>query len=885
MGKNLSSAEIRELFYQFFEKKGHIRIKSSPLVPAGDPSLLFTNAGMVQFKQLFLGEEKRGYSKAVSVQKCMRAGGKHNDLENVGKTARHHTFFEMLGNFSFGDYFKKEAISYGWEFITDLLKLPPDRLWITIFKDDEDSLQLWEKFVPKERIIKLGEKDNFWQMGETGPCGPCSEIHYDQGPKLSCGKPTCRVGCDCDRYLEIWNLVFMQFNRNAKGELHPLPRPSIDTGMGLERVAAICQGVRSNYETDLFQPIIQAIAKISQIPYGNDQKKDTSIRVIADHIRAMTFLISDGVPPSNEGRGYVLRRIMRRAARHGRFLGMSEPFLFKLSDSVIEQMKPFYPDLENHQSHIRKTIQGEEERFIHTLDFGMKLIEELFLRMKRENQTVVPADMVFKLYDTYGFPRDLLDDIAQEEGFQIDENGFTREMENQKNRARASSRFGTQDSETLLLYKTLLREYGKTKFLGYDSLQGRSSLLAIIKGNNLVDTAYSGDTVYCLFKETPFYGEGGGQVGDQGDLTGEDVRGAISDTLKPVPDLFVHKVEMLEGEIFINKSYNLQVSKERRMATARNHTATHLLHAVLRENLGDHVKQAGSYVGPDRLRFDFNHFIGLTQKERDKIEETVNGQIRENVSVHSQVMGIDEALNKGALAFFGDKYGEEVRVVQIPGLSQELCGGTHCHATGDIGLFTILAESSVAAGIRRIEAVTGKKAYDFFKDQEANLRKMAESLKTNIADAPQKLDRLLSSSKEKDREISSLKAKTLSPSSGEEQEPKKISGLSVLIRQMGELNPKDLRVAMDTFRKPEIDLIILGSAVEEKVFFIVYVSPLKTQELHAGEVVKELSLLAEGTGGGKPELAQGGGKHPEKLKGILSQSENIIKKLLKTSGR
>lgn len=879
----ISSAEIRELFSQFFEKKGHTRIKSSSLVPAGDSTLLFTNAGMVQFKQIFLGEEKRAYSKAVSVQKCMRAGGKHNDLENVGKTARHHTFFEMLGNFSFGDYFKRDAISYAWEFVTGVIKLPPERLWITIFKDDEESGQLWEALVPKERIIRLGEKDNFWQMGETGPCGPCSEIHLDQGPELSCGKPTCSLGCDCDRYLEIWNLVFMQFNRNAKGELQPLPRPSIDTGMGLERITAVCQGVKSNYATDLFIPIIQSIAKKTRIIYGADQKKDTSIRVIADHVRAMTFLISDGIPPSNEGRGYVLRRIMRRAARHGRFLGISEPFLFELADVVIGQMKPFYPELEDHRSHIRKMIQGEEERFIHTLDFGLKLIEEFFVRMKKEGQKTVPSDMVFKLYDTYGFPLDMLEDIAQEEGFLLDKQGFELEMKNQRTRARAASRFGSQDLEAHSLYKSLLNKYGKTSFLGYDTLQASSSLLAIIKDNHLVEKASERDTVFCLFKETPFYGEGGGQVGDQGELIGENVRGEISDTLKPIPDLFVHKISKLQGEISIHKSYRLQVSTHIRKATARNHTATHLLHAVLRETLGDHVKQEGSYVGPEHLRFDFNHFIGLTRRELDKIEDTVNTRIRENVSVLTEVMGIDEALEKGALAFFGDKYGESVRVVQIPGMSQELCGGTHCHATGDIGLFAIVSESSVAAGIRRIEAVTGEKAYANFKNQEATLRKMAESLKTNIADAPQKLDRLLSSAKEKEREISSLKAKSLTPISGQEPQLKNIFGYSVLIRQMQGLNPKDLRMALDTMRKPGIDVIILGSSLEDKVFFITHVSPLRSKQLHAGEIVKELSLLVEGTGGGKPELGQGGGKHPDKLSEVLSLSENIVKKLLKNA--
>ncbi|MFI5303691.1 MAG: alanine--tRNA ligase [Nitrospiria bacterium] len=881
--KKISSGEIRELFSQFFEKQNHARVKSSSLVPAGDSTLLFTNAGMVQFKQVFLGEEKRNYSKAVSIQKCMRAGGKHNDLENVGKTARHHTFFEMLGNFSFGDYFKKEAIFYAWEFVTRIINLTPERLWITIYKEDEESLQLWERIVPRERIIKLGEKDNFWQMGETGPCGPCSEIHIDQGPELSCGKPTCMVGCDCDRYLEIWNLVFMQFNRNSKGELHPLPRPSIDTGMGLERVAAVCQGVRSNYDTDLFKTIIQTIGNITQTSYGRDQKKDTSIRVIADHMRAMTFLISDGIPPSNEGRGYVLRRIMRRAARHGKFLGMSKPFLYQLADTVINQMKPYYPELEDQQAHIRRTIQEEEERFIHTLEFGMKLIEELFLKMKREAQNTVPADMVFKLYDTYGFPLDLLEDIAQEEGYLLDKKGFELEMESQKSRARAASRFGSHDPDTLLLYKSLLDKFGKTNFLGYDSLRAESTLLAIIKGNMIVESASSGESVYCLFRETPFYGEGGGQVGDLGDLVGEGGRGLISDTFKPVPDLFVHKVENIQGEISTNKSYLLQVSKERRKSTARNHTATHLLHAVLRNTLGDHVKQAGSYVGPERLRFDFNHFIGLSLRELNKIEETVNKQIRDNVSVDTQQMGIDEALKKGALAFFGDKYGEAVRVVQIPGLSQELCGGTHCHATGEIGLFAILSESSVAAGIRRIEAVTGERAYVYFKDQEASLRKMAESLKSNIADAPEKLDRLLSSSKEKDKEISSLKTKALSPGFAIQTEAKKIGELSVIVRQMDELSPKDLRIALDSLKKPGIDLIVLGSSLEDKVFFITYVSSSKTNQLHAGEIVKELSLLMDGTGGGKPELGQGGGKHPEKLSEVLSRTEFIIRKLLKNS--
>ncbi len=881
--KKLSSAEIREAFCQFFEKKGHTRVKSAPLIPAGDPTLLFTNAGMVQFKQIFLGEEKRAYQRAVSVQKCMRAGGKHNDLENVGKTARHHTFFEMLGNFSFGDYFKKEAINFAWEFVTEVVALPSEQLWITVFRDDPESALLWEKKVPKERIVKMGEKDNFWQMGETGPCGPCSEIHFDQGPRMSCGKPDCRLGCDCDRYLEIWNLVFMQFNRDPKGELFLLPKPSIDTGMGLERISAVCQGVLSNYDTDLFTPLIRRIENISQASYGKSPSVDMSIRVIADHIRSMTFLISDGILPSNEGRGYVLRRIMRRAARHGKFLGLSEPFLFDLSGAVIEQAKQNYPELEFNRSRIRQIIQGEEERFIHTLDLGMKLIEELFLRMKEENKKEIPADVLFKLYDTYGFPLDLMEDIARDEGYDLDKKGFELEMGNQKARARAASRFGGPDSGIVPLYKEILNEHGKTKFLGYETLRAKSLLIGLVKGTERVKKGSAGDEVLALFKDTPFYGEGGGQAGDRGILSGEETRAEVLDTFKPLPDLFVHRVKILQGELTENQTCLLEVDEKLRMDTARNHTATHLLHAALRERLGDHVRQAGSFVGPARLRFDFNHFLPMTRKELDYIERVINERVLKNASVTRQVMGIDEALRQGALAFFGDKYGDEVRVIQIEAFSQELCGGTHCRSTGEIGLFKIISESSVAAGVRRIEALTGEGAYDYIKNEESQLIQMAESLKAKPAEAPQKLDKLLSSLKEKEKEISALKSKPAASKPDRETEIKKIAGASVLIRQMGSLEPKELRLALDGYKKEAgADLILLGSSVEDKVFFIVSVAPSKTKQFHAGEIVRELSLLVDGTGGGKPEMAQGGGKSPEKLADALLQAEQLIQKLSKT---
>jgi alanyl-tRNA synthetase len=879
--EKLSSVEIRTLFFKFFENKGHVRVKSSPLVPAGDPTLLFTNAGMVQFKQVFLGEEKRNYSRAVSIQKCMRAGGKHNDLENVGKTARHHTFFEMLGNFSFGDYFKKEAIAYAWEFVTEVIKLPPDRLWITIFRDDNESQSIWEKIVPRDRIVRLGEKDNFWQMGDTGPCGPCSEIHIDQGPALSCGKPDCRLGCDCDRYLEIWNLVFMEFNRNGAGELLPLPKPSIDTGMGLERVSAVCQNVPSNYETDLFQALIGSISRLTGVPYGQKTKSDIGLRVIADHLRAMTFMIADGISPSNEGRGYVLRRIIRRAARFGRQEGMTAPFLYQLADGVIQQMAAHYPELAAGRAAIQRSIQTEEERFIHTLNFGMKHLEEVLQKLKGSGSTIVPAESAFRLYDTYGFPLDLLEDIVHEEGLRLDKRGFDEEMENQKKRARSASRFGNQDPDLVAHYSSLMDTFGKTRFLGYDRLESKSPLLAILKGKERVVSAGPGEALFCLFRETPFYGEGGGQVGDRGRISGNGAEGEIVGTTKPVPELFLHEIRLHQGELATGSEYRLAVSETDRKATARNHTATHLLHAALRDALGDHVKQAGSYVGPERLRFDFTHFVGLSQKELDQIEERINGEVRENVAVQTSVMEIEQALEKGALAFFGDKYGDEVRVVEVPGFSRELCGGTHCHATGEIGLFAIVGESSVASGIRRIEAVTGQKAYEYFKTREAQLRTLAGSLKTTPADAPLKLERLLASIKEKERELSQWKTKSASRGDKSESGPLRIEGFSVLVREMANLDSRELRAAMDGLKSPGIDAIILGSSDGDKVFFAVHVKRDKTDSLHAGEIVKELSLLAEGTGGGKPELAQGGGKHPEKLGTILSQAGDIIKKVVK----
>ncbi|MDD3582331.1 MAG: alanine--tRNA ligase, partial [Desulfobacca sp.] len=718
----MTGQEIREKFLAYFESQGHTRVPSSPLIPADDPTLLFTNAGMVQFKRVFLGEESRSYRRAASSQKCVRAGGKHNDLENVGKTARHHTFFEMLGNFSFGDYFKEGAIEMAWELLTQHFHLPPDQLWATVYYQDEEAADLWHRLIglPRDRIVPLGDKDNFWAMGDTGPCGPCSEVIIDQGEAMACG-PDCGIGrCDCDRYLEIWNLVFMQFNRDETGQLTPLPKPSIDTGMGLERLSAVIQGVQSNFDTDLIRPIIARIEDLAGLPYGQDKARSVAFRVIADHCRAITFLIADGVLPSNEGRGYVLRRILRRAVRFGRLLGFQEPFLAPVGHRVIDLMGPHYPELTTAQPFIDQVVNNEEERFAETLDHGLKLLTENLEAVQAQGAAVLPGEVIFKLYDTYGFPLDLVMDVVQEQGVELDLDGFQAHMKRQREASRQAWKGGLPE-EIPPIYRELA-QLPATQFVGYGQLAAESPIVAIIRGESTVKEAQAGDQVEIVTAATPFYGESGGQVGDTGLITAPGLKITVTNTQKLPNDLFLHQGRIEAGQVRVGEPVYLEVDAARRQQIARHHTATHILHAVLRRRLGEHVKQAGSLVTPERFRFDFTHFSGLSPEDLAQIEFDLNQQVQEDLPVSVSLVPMAEALISGVMALFEEKYGDTVRLVAIPELSQELCGGTHVTRTGEVGLIKLVAESSVAAGIRRIEAVTGMRAYDLIRREHRSIQ-------------------------------------------------------------------------------------------------------------------------------------------------------------------
>jgi alanyl-tRNA synthetase len=870
----LKSNELRKLFLDYFAKRGHKVVPSSSLVPKNDPTLLFTNAGMVQFKGVFLGEDLRDYKRAVTSQKCVRAGGKHNDLENVGHTARHHTFFEMLGNFSFGDYFKKEAIEFAWEFLTKEVKLPADKLWATVYKDDDEAFELWRTVVglPAERIVRLGEKDNFWSMGDTGPCGPCSEIIIDQGPEMSCGKPGCTVGCDCDRYLEIWNLVFMQYNRDETGKLTPLPKPSIDTGMGLERVSAVSQNVRSNFETDLFQPIIKQIATMAGVPYHKDAQADISYQVCADHLRAMTFLINDGVLPSNEGRGYVLRRILRRAARYGKLIGINKPFLFKLTGAVVDEMKGAYPDLTDSREHVAKIVLLEEERFGQTLDSGLALLNETVAKLKAEKKVMIPGDVLFKLYDTFGFPLDLVTDMARDMHLEIDEEGYRKAMQEQRDKARAAWA-GSGEEKVNPVYKEIASSVRKTLFTGYDILEGTGEVLAIIKANKRVTEAREGDEAEIVLDQTCFYAESGGQVGDQGELLGEAAKFSVTDTVKPTEGLFVHKGKVKKGGFKVGDAVLAKVNAEERMDTVRHHTATHILHSTLRSVLGEHVKQAGSLVAPDRCRFDFTHYTALTEREKERIEELVNERIIENHPVVVAEMEIDQAIASGAMALFDEKYGDKVRVVTVQDVSKELCGGTHAKASGDIGLFKIVSEGGVAAGVRRIEILAGRRAYQEIRKEEQSLREIGRMLKISDPDVVGRVERVMNQLRDTERELERLKHKMQASEAGAiVSDAKMIKGVRVLARRVENMDPKDLRDFGDKLRNNiKSGILALGLSKDEKVNIVVMVSKDLIPRFHAGNLIKEMAAVLGGTGGGKPDLAQAGGKDPSKLDAALQE--------------
>ena len=875
--KTNSATELRRAFIRYFEEHGHQAVPSASLLPQADPTLLFTNAGMNQFKRVFLGEDTRAYARAVSVQKCLRAGGKHNDLENVGYTRRHHTFFEMLGNFSFGDYFKEDAIVFGWEFLTQTVGLAKDRLWVTIFREDDEADRLWKKIgVSDSRIVRCDEKDNFWQMADTGPCGPCSEIHFDQGSIVPGDD---RPNGEGDRVIEIWNLVFMQYNRDASGTLHPLPKPSIDTGMGLERLAAVAQGVYSNYDSDLFTPVLTAIAARAGTEYGKKDTSDRSMRVIADHLRAVAFLMTDGVLPSNEGRGYVLRRILRRAARHGRLLGIVEPFLHELTAAVVSQMGGAYPEIIRAANTITEATHGEEERFIATLDQGLPILNDMIEKTRAAGRTVLVGGDVFKLYDTYGFPMDLMTEACREEGMTVDESGFDAAIEEQRTRARKTGGF-EQDTARPAVAE-LAKRVGATQFIGYDRLESDALLRAILKSEQLVKEAREGDEVEIALDVTPFYAEGGGQVGDRGTLAGPEGSVEITDTTRPAPALILHKGTVRQGRIREGERLHLTVNAATRQDAARNHTATHLVHAALRDLLGPHVKQYGSLVGPNRLRSDFAHFRPLSSRDIDEIESTVNAEIRKNESVSTEVMSIQDAVAKGALAFFGDKYGEQVRVVSVESFSKELCGGTHCRQTGEIGLFRIVSETGVAAGVRRLEAQTGSGAYNQIKALETEVRQLSDLLKVGQSEIVARTRKLLTQLKDKERELEEVKLK-MAGGAAAASTIKTIAGVSVHVQRTDGLDANGMRALADQLRdKMKSGVIALGAVMDEgKVSLLVVVTKDLIGRVKAGDLIKPMAAEVGGTGGGRPEMAQAGGKDASRLDAALEKVFSLVQTLL-----
>jgi len=866
--KHMTTNELRQAFLEFFRDKDHEVVASSPLVPGNDPTLLFTNAGMVQFKDVFLGEDKRKYDRAATSQRCVRAGGKHNDLENVGYTTRHHTFFEMLGNFSFGDYFKVDAIRYAWEFLTETLELPPERLWVTVFNDDDEAADIWlkEMKVDPERFSRLGEKDNFWAMGDTGPCGPCSEIFYDHGPDVAGGPPG-TPDEDGDRYVEIWNLVFMQFDRSADGEMAELPKPSVDTGMGLERIAAVMQGVHSNYQVDLFAKLIEATAK----SLGVENDGSSSLNVIADHIRACSFLIVDGVLPGNEGRGYVLRRIVRRAIRHGKKLGAHDLFFYKLVAPLVEEMGDAYPELKKAQAHVEKVLRKEEQRFAETLDQGMEILDGAIADLDGKK---IPGDVVFKLYDTYGFPVDLTADIARERGLSIDHAGFENAMAGQRDRARAASKFSA-------IGKDGIETDAESEFLGYESTEATCEVVALFNDGKAVDKLNLGEDGAVILSSTPFYAESGGQIGDTGSIAVGDHSFTVVDTQKNGKAI-VHYGSVQAGELSTGDKVEAHVDAARRQAIRLNHSATHLMHAALRDVLGDHVQQKGSLVAPERLRFDFSHYEPVLAEQLAEIEDIVNDEIRRNVAAETKLMSYDDAVASGAIALFGEKYDDDVRVLNFGGFSIELCGGTHVDRTGDIGIFRITHETGIASGVRRIEAVTGKGALEWIDAREQTLAGVAGLLKAQPDQAAARVEQLLKQNKDLQKRLATARHALLTGErSDQEDEIQEIGGIKVLAARLHDVDAGLLREAVDKAKdKLQNAIVVLGTVEDGKVLLAAGVTKNNTDRIKAGDVIRPVAEQVGGKGGGRPDFAQAGGSNPEALDDALGSVPAWVEKQL-----
>ncbi len=874
----ITGNEIRKSFLDYFIRQGHTIVKSSSLVPEKDPTLLFTNAGMVQFKNVFLGQERLPYVRAASAQKCLRISGKHNDLEAVGRDTYHHTFFEMLGNWSFGDYYKAEAIEWAWDLLTREWQLPKDQLYATVYLNDQEAESLWLKItgLPAERVRRFGDKENFWEMGETGPCGPCSEIHLDRGPK-ACdmrGAPAheCRVNGDCARYIELWNLVFIQYNRKENRELEELPSKHVDTGMGLERITAVLQQVLSNYDIDYMHALTATTERITGKKYGTDPEADVSFRVIDDHARAVSFLIADGVTPSNEGRGYVLRRLLRRASRHGRLLGLQKPFLYEVAKTVVAMMGDAYPELRAEEGRIRRVIESEEDRFNETLEKGLTLLETAAASLKAEHKTVLSGNIAFRLYDTYGFPLDLTEDILRGEGMTVDQTGFELLMEEQRTRGREAREVASMESKIQLDRPVC--------FVGYNRLDGESTVLAIYGKNGGQREAVESEEIELLTAETPFYGESGGQVGDRGTITtarGDVVE--VLDTQHPTPQLTSHRGKVANGRVQVGDTVFLQVDRPHRQKTMLNHSATHILHSVLRQELGAHVRQAGSLVAPDRLRFDFNHSGAIADEKLERIEAAVNQHIRENAEVSIRELSYDEAIREGALAFFGDKYGDRVRVVKIGDFSTELCGGTHVHTSGEIGVFKLHFEGGVAAGVRRVEALTGEGALGLIQSYEGRLKEIGALVRGSAEDAVDKVKRLLEHQKDLEKEIAKLRGQLEKDQIRELLEKQRaVDGANVLISEVAGADAKQLREIADQLRdKLRSGVVVLASVGEASVNLVASVSKGLTKRYHAGNIVKDLAAIVGGGGGGRPDFAQAGGKDPTKLAEALRRAEELVR--------